>query len=137
MYSRMRACRSLSSWFKSCYLVCCCDVLRRIRGGAHRSRESAKRQTDVRRTLDRRTTVCLSWFSERMYAIETRQQRAGRWHLRDTPLWRVRWALVAAVVAALLGAGYARVAEGSSAGSGPVPVAAESVTVAPGDTLWD
>jgi hypothetical protein len=72
-----------------------------------------------------------------MYAIETRQQRAGRWHLRDTPLWRVRWALVAAVVAALLGAGYARVAEGSSAGSGPVPVAAESVTVAPGDTLWD
>ena len=73
--------------------------------------------------------------SERMYAIETRHERVGRWHLRDA-LWRVRWAFLGAAVAALLGAGYARIAVASSAGS-PVPVAAETVTVAPGDTLWD
>jgi nucleoid-associated protein YgaU len=72
-----------------------------------------------------------------MYAIQTRQHRASRWHLRETPLWRARWALAAAVVAALLGAGYARVAEGSAVGSVPVPAAAETVTVARGDTLWD
>jgi nucleoid-associated protein YgaU len=74
---------------------------------------------------------------ERMYAIQTRQQRAGRWHLRDSPLWRVRWALLAAAAAALLGAGFAREAAGSPLVTGPVPAAAEVVTVAPGDTLWD
>lgn len=72
-----------------------------------------------------------------MYAVQTRQQRADRWHLRDTPLWRVRWALLAAASAALLGAGYAREAAGSPLVTGAVPAAADLVTVAPGDTLWD
>jgi nucleoid-associated protein YgaU len=68
-----------------------------------------------------------------MYAVQTRHERA-RWHLRDTPLWRVRWTLLAVAVAALLGAGYARVV---AVPGGAVPVAAQTVTVAPGDTLWD
>jgi nucleoid-associated protein YgaU len=72
-----------------------------------------------------------------MYAIQTRQERAGRWPLRDTPLWRVRWALLAVAVAALLGVGYAREAASSRLVGGATPVAAETVTVAPGDTLWD
>jgi LysM repeat protein len=72
-----------------------------------------------------------------MYAIQMRQERAGRWHLRDTPLWRFRWAILAGAAAALLGAGYAREAAGSPLAGGPVPVAADTVTVAPGETLWD
>lgn len=72
-----------------------------------------------------------------MYAIQTRQQRTDRWHLRATPLWRARWALLAMVAAALLGAGYARIAAESAPAGGAVPVAAETITVAPGDTLWD
>jgi LysM repeat protein len=72
-----------------------------------------------------------------MYAIQTRQERVGRWHLRDTPLWRVRWALLAAAAVALLGVGYAREAAGSPLVGGAPPVASETVTVEPGDTLWD
>ena len=72
-----------------------------------------------------------------MYAIQTRQERAGRRHLRDTPLWRVRWALLAAAAVALLGVGYAREAASSPLVGGGSPPAAEVVTVAPGDTLWD
>ena len=72
-----------------------------------------------------------------MYAIQTRQERQGRWHLQDTPLWRVRWALVAAFAGALLVAGYAREAATSPLVSGSPQAAAESVTVRPGDTLWD
>jgi nucleoid-associated protein YgaU len=72
-----------------------------------------------------------------MYAIQTRQERVGRWHLRDTPLWRVRWALLAASAVALLGVGYAREAAGSPLVGGPTQAASEPVTVAPGDTLWD
>jgi LysM repeat protein len=72
-----------------------------------------------------------------MYAIQTRQERASRWHLWDTPLWRVRWALLAAAAAVLLGVGYAREAANSSLMGGATPAAAQTVTVAPGDTLWD
>jgi len=72
-----------------------------------------------------------------MYAIQTRQERAGRRHLRETPLWRVRWALLAAAAVALLGVGYAREAASSPLVAGGSPPAAEVVTVAPGDTLWD
>jgi LysM repeat protein len=72
-----------------------------------------------------------------MYAIQTRQERAGRWHLRDTPLWRVRWAILAVAAATLLGVGYGREAASSPVMSGAAPAAAETVTVAPGDTLWD
>jgi LysM repeat protein len=72
-----------------------------------------------------------------MYAIQTSHERAERWHLRDTPLWRFRWALLAAAVAVLLGVGYAREAAGSPLAGTVTPAAAETVTVAPGDTLWD
>ena len=72
-----------------------------------------------------------------MYAIQTRQERSARWHLQDTPLWRIRWALLAAAVAALLGTGYAREAASSTLLGGPSPAAAQLVTVTPGDTLWD
>jgi len=72
-----------------------------------------------------------------MYAIQTRQERAERWHPRDTPLWRFRWALLAAAAAVLLGVGYAREAASSPLVGGATPAAAETVTVAPGDTLWD
>src|SRR5215831_3652905 len=72
-----------------------------------------------------------------MYAIQTRQERAGRWHPQDSPLWRLRWALVAAAAAALLGVGYAREAASSPLVGGATPAAAQQVTVAPGDTLWD
>lgn len=71
-----------------------------------------------------------------MYAVQTRQECAGRWHLRAT-LWRVRWALMAAAAAALLGVGYAREAASSPLVGGTPPASAETVTVAPGDTLWD
>jgi nucleoid-associated protein YgaU len=74
---------------------------------------------------------------ERMYAIQTTQERVARWHLRDTPLWRARWAFVAAVAAVLLVVGYGRAAASSSLVGGATPAAAETVTVAPGDTLWD
>jgi len=70
-----------------------------------------------------------------MYAIQTRQERAERWHLREAPLWRFRWALLAVAAAVLLGIGYAREAATSPLVSGST--AAETVTVAPGDTLWD
>ena len=74
-----------------------------------------------------------------MYAIQTRRERTGRWHPRDSPLWRVRWALLAAAAAALLGVGYAREAASSAmvGGARPAAAAAETVTVGPGDTLWD
>jgi nucleoid-associated protein YgaU len=71
-----------------------------------------------------------------MYAVQTSQERVVRWHLRDAPLWRFRWVLLAAAVAALLGVGYAREAATSPLVGGATP-AAETVTVAPGDTLWD
>jgi len=89
---------------------------------------------------------------ERMYAIQThrdhthgdrthrdeaRPEAAGRLHLQATLLWRVRWALVAAAAAALLGAGYAREAATSPLVGGGIPAAPGTVTVAPGDTLWD
>jgi LysM repeat protein len=72
-----------------------------------------------------------------MYAIETRHGRARRWHLQDTPLWRMRWGLLAAGAAALLVVGYAREAATSPLVRGATPAAAATVTVAPGDTLWD
>lgn len=74
---------------------------------------------------------------ERMYAIQTREERAGRWHLQDTPLWRARWALLAAAAAALLTVGYAREAASSPLVGGASPAAPQTVTVASGDTLWD
>jgi LysM repeat protein len=49
----------------------------------------------------------------------------------------VRWALLAAVAVGLLGVGYAREAAGSPLVGGAAPAASETVTVAPGDTLWD
>ena len=49
---------------------------------------------------------------------------------------RVRWPLLALAAVALLGAAYAREAAGSPLVAGPVPAAAATVTVAPGDTLW-
>ena len=82
-----------------------------------------------------------------MYAIHTHRDRAhrdeahpgaaSRWHLHETLLWRVRWVLVAAGAAALLGAGYAREAASSPLVGGGIPAAPGTVTVAPGDTLWD
>jgi LysM repeat protein len=72
-----------------------------------------------------------------MYAIQTRQERAGRWHLQDTPLWRVRWALLATAAAAMLAVGYAREAASSPLVGGATPAAPQIVTVASGDTLWD
>jgi nucleoid-associated protein YgaU len=72
-----------------------------------------------------------------MYAIQTRQERAGRWQLQGTPLWRVRWPLLAMVASALLVVGYAREAGTSPLAAGAAPAAVETVTVAPGDTLWD
>jgi len=71
-----------------------------------------------------------------MYALQTHHERARRWHLADSLAWRARWALLALVAAGLLGIGYAREAAGSPLVSGPAPAASETVTVAPGDTLW-
>lgn len=72
-----------------------------------------------------------------MYAIQTRQEHVRRWQLDGPVVWRARWVLLAAAVAALLGFGYAREAAGSSLVGSNGPVAVETVTVAPGDTLWD
>jgi nucleoid-associated protein YgaU len=72
-----------------------------------------------------------------MYVVQTRPERVGRWHLRAAPLWRARWALLVAAAAALLVVGYAREAASSPLVSGAMPAAAETVTVTPGDTLWD
>jgi nucleoid-associated protein YgaU len=71
-----------------------------------------------------------------MYALQTHRQHPRRWHLADTLAWRARWALLALAAAGLLAFGYAREAVGSPLVTGSVPAASETVTVAPGDTLW-
>ena len=68
-----------------------------------------------------------------MYAVPTVAR--GR-HLADTALWRARWAILAAGAVALLGLGFASEAARSPLVVGETPAASETVTVAPGDTLW-
>ena len=76
-----------------------------------------------------------------MYAIQTHREHARRWQTSgergESLVWRARWALLATAAVGLLGIGYAREAVGSPLVGVNVPVAAETVTVAPGDTLWD
>jgi nucleoid-associated protein YgaU len=76
-----------------------------------------------------------------MYALDTqraatRHWRLGRWQPGLGALWRVRWAITAIAAAALLAAGFAREAAGSSLTAGSPAAASQTVTVAPGDTLW-
>ncbi|HXM58314.1 MAG TPA: LysM peptidoglycan-binding domain-containing protein [Candidatus Dormibacteraeota bacterium] len=74
-----------------------------------------------------------------MYALQSHHRGdrdAGPWRPTGTLAWRARWALLALAAAGLLGFGYAREAVGSPLLAGSVPAAAETVTVAPGDTLW-
>ena|SRR5256885_11586030 len=71
-----------------------------------------------------------------MYALQTHREHARRWHLTETLPWRARWAVLALVAVALLGFGYAREAVQSPLLTGTVPAASDTVTVAPGDTLW-
>lgn len=61
---------------------------------------------------------------------------ARQWHLADTALWRARWAILAAGSVALLGLGFASEVARSPLAVGEAPAASETVTVAPGDTLW-
>jgi nucleoid-associated protein YgaU len=73
-----------------------------------------------------------------MYAIShSYREHARRWRLEETLAWRARWALLAVATVAMLAFGYAREAAQSPLLGGPVPAAAERVTVQPGDTLWD
>jgi nucleoid-associated protein YgaU len=62
------------------------------------------------------------------------------WRLRESAAWRLRWVALAAVAVALLALGYTRAADpgwpataGDGAGGGG---AYQTMTVAPGDTLW-
>lgn len=80
-----------------------------------------------------------------MYVIQVEQSdveiQADRgvargWHVTDTLAARARWAILAVAAVALLGLGYAKEAASSPLVAGPVPAAAQTVTVAPGDTLW-
>lgn len=75
-----------------------------------------------------------------MYALQSHHHRdhdaARPWRLSDTLAWRARWLLLALAAACLLAFGYAREAAGSPLLAGTVPAAAQTVTVAPGDTLW-
>lgn len=71
-----------------------------------------------------------------MYALQTHRDHARRWHLADTLAWRARWALLALAAAGLFAFGYAREAAGSPLVTGSAAAASETVTVAPGDTLW-
>jgi LysM repeat protein len=72
-----------------------------------------------------------------MYALQTTHPRhPRRWPLAETLAWRARLALLALVAVGLLGFGYAREATGSPLLTGTEPAASETVTVAPGDTLW-
>lgn len=82
---------------------------------------------------DRATERRTGWASDR--ATEGRP-----WRLRESVAWRLRWVALAAVAVALLALGYARAADpgwpgpaGAGAGGGG---AYQTVTVAPGDTLW-
>jgi LysM repeat protein len=76
-----------------------------------------------------------------MYALQSRHHHdhdaARHWRLAATLGWRARWVLLALAAAGLLAFGYAREAAGSPPLGGSVPAAAETVTVAPGDTLWE
>lgn len=72
-----------------------------------------------------------------MYALQTtRPHHPRRWQLAETLAWRARWVLLALAAVGLLVFGYAREAAGSSLLARREPVAAETVTVAQGDTLW-
>ncbi len=72
-----------------------------------------------------------------MYAIQARREHVHRWQFDGTLVWRARWVLLGVAVAALLGFGYAREAAGSSLVGSGRSAAVETVTVGPGDTLWD
>ncbi|HEY4028612.1 MAG TPA: LysM peptidoglycan-binding domain-containing protein [Candidatus Dormibacteraeota bacterium] len=82
---------------------------------------------------------------EHMYVIQVDQSEieihadrgvARGWHVTDMMAARARWAMVALAAVVLLGLGYAKEASSSPLVAGPVPAAAQTVTVAPGDTLW-
>src|SRR5690348_1480623 len=62
--------------------------------------------------------------------------RLGLWRVVEGLARRVRWPLLAFGAVALLGAAYAREAASSPLVTGPVVAAGQTVTVAPGDTLW-
>ena len=72
-----------------------------------------------------------------MYAMPTEHAIARRWRLADTAVWRARGAVVAVLAVALFALAFVKEAASSPVVTGPVPVAAKTVTVAPGDTLWD
>jgi len=79
-----------------------------------------------------------------MYAVQQRhaarpnaaRDAQRRRSFTDALAWRYRWFVAAVAVVALLGFGYAREAVGSPLLGGPVQAASDTVTVAPGDTLW-
>ena len=73
---------------------------------------------------------------EQMYVAHTHREHLRRWDLVEALVRRVRWPLLALGAVALLGAGFATEAVGSPLLAGPVPAAAERVTVEPGDSLW-
>jgi LysM repeat protein len=71
-----------------------------------------------------------------MYALHGRPHALHRWHPEESLLWRGRWVVLAILAATLLTLAYTQ-----AAGVGPIageggPVRYETVTVAPGDTLW-
>ncbi len=72
-----------------------------------------------------------------MYAIQARREHVRHWQFDGTIVWRARWVLLGAAVAALLGFGYTREAAGSALVGGGRSTAVETLTVGPGDTLWD
>lgn len=70
-----------------------------------------------------------------MYALQTHRRMVRRWTGAAPPGWRARWVVAALIAAALLGLGSARLAsETATAGDGPLSY--QTMTVAPGDTLW-
>jgi nucleoid-associated protein YgaU len=78
-----------------------------------------------------------------MYVLHSRTEASSLprselvrpWSLRESAVWRARWALLAVAAAAMLGLGYAHAADpawSGASGGGRY----QTVTVAQGDTLW-
>lgn len=70
-----------------------------------------------------------------MYALQTHRRIFRRWTAGEPPAARARWVALGLIAAALLGLGSARLAA-QTAVAGDRPVSYQTMTVAPGDTLW-
>lgn len=70
-------------------------------------------------------------------SLELARTRGGRWRLEGAHLRRFRWLAAGLGALALLALGGAQVVPVTDLVRGSAAAASETVTVAPGDTLWD